>query len=202
MKLCVVGNGPSAEDHGAEIDACDFVVRIKAWWAHGAKDAGKRCDALAHYGWGKWQERPRPFMGEHWITQPVAQMREHPDGWKRIEFISRIAELRPIRWVTGEMRQAAIKFLKCHPSTGFIAVLMALAARSPDELWLYGFDSTTPQRPFYTDARGTPLSASFLNNPPHDLLAEKRAITQILHGQWLGKPTQTKLIWPDMPELE
>lgn len=38
--VAIVGNGPTAAGKGPEIDACDFVVRIKSFWMHGADDAG------------------------------------------------------------------------------------------------------------------------------------------------------------------
>ena len=59
MRVCVVGNGPSAQGKGEIIDAADFVVRIKAFWCHGAEDAGSKIDALAWYGFpGGWELRP------------------------------------------------------------------------------------------------------------------------------------------------
>lgn len=196
MKLCVVGNGPSAKGHGAEIDACDFVVRIKAWWENGAEDAGSRCDALAHYGLCPGGSvLPRP-TGEHWITQTVAHIEGHDDGWDRLDYINRVANHRPIRWLTTEAWWRLQRHIKSDPTTGIIAVFIGLIVAQPAELLLYGFDSTTTDRPNFWDARETTERKS-----PHDVLAEKRIIAKIANGKWLGKPTETKLIWPDMPEL-
>ena len=60
MRLCIVGNGPTAASKGDLIDSADFVARIKAWWAHAAADSGTRCDATAWYGecFG-WNEKPK-----------------------------------------------------------------------------------------------------------------------------------------------
>lgn len=201
MRLAVIGNGPSAKGHGVEIDACDFVVRMKAWWKYGAEDAGSRCDALVHYGLNYLLEYPE-FKGEHWFSQNVSRLQGHADCWERLSFLVRTAEMRAIHWFPEAMWKDAERKLNRHPSSGFIAVYMAMAIKQPDELLLYGFDGTTPDRPNYTDANGPLLPASLMDNPPHDQLAEKRAIAEILTGIWMNQPTATKLIWPDMPELE
>ncbi len=196
MRVCIVGNGPSAEGHGAEIDACDFVVRIKAWWVFAAKDAGSRCDALAHYGWGNWEERPA-FDGEHWITQTVSQIENHPDGWKRLQFITYTAELRPIRWLPGPMWDRLVYHIGSHPSTGMVAVAIAMETARPDELVLCGFDATTEDASFFGDARGNAWPGDHGNH--HDWVKEKLALKGIREGTWLGQPTKTKLEWIGEP---
>jgi hypothetical protein len=199
MKLCVVGNGSSARGQGTIIDACDFVVRIKAWWQNGAADSGSRCDALAHYGWGGGGLTE--FTREHWITQTVDQVQGHDDGWGRLGYVNRVANHRPIRWLTKQAWLSLETHLGSHPSTGIVAVAMALSVMKPTELVVYGFDSTTPGKPNFADARGNVLSEEYLAAPAHDHLAEKRAMADLLNGTWLGEPSGVKLTWPDMPEL-
>ena len=197
MRVCIVGNGPSAEGHGAEIDACDFVVRIKAFWVYGAENVGQRCDAVATYGdWRAWRQQP-PFSGEYWISQTLKQIEENSVGWERLAFISRIANLQPLRWLPQPMWDSLLQQIGSHPSTGIVAVCMGLAIIQPDELLLYGFDGTTPDKPNYHDARRPNP-----NDPhAHDQLAEKRAIAELLDGQWMGEPSRVKLTWPDMPDM-
>ncbi len=202
MRSCVVGNGPSAEGKGAEIDACDFVVRIKAWWAHGAENAGERIDAWAWYGDEIQLAGPIPEMNsERWFTQTVSQVRANPAAWDRVASLVRTASLQPIRWVPDLLWDAAFRRLEWHPSTGFVAVCMAIAIKRPDELVLYGFDSTAPDRANYQDARSEPLPPRLLSHPPHDVLAEKRAMADLFNGKWLGEPCRTALEWPQMPDL-
>lgn len=49
-KVAVIGQGESARGLGREIDACDFIVRLRAYWYNGAKDAGRKVDAVAWFG--------------------------------------------------------------------------------------------------------------------------------------------------------
>ncbi|MHC4867290.1 MAG: hypothetical protein ACYTEX_24720 [Planctomycetota bacterium] len=203
MRLCIVGQGPSAEGKYEEIDSCDFVVRIKSFWKHGADRAGRRLDALASYGdWGGWKDAPSWVTGgdhEYWLTQTVLQIKGHPNetAWQRLEFVSQRLKLRCMRWLPVDLWRRAEGRLGSHPSTGFVSVCMAMEIKRPDELVLYGFDSTLPGRPNYGDARHPDPN----DRHSHDVLEEKRAIAEILRGTWLGKPTSTKLIWPDMPDL-
>lgn len=207
MKLCVVGNGPSAEGKAKEIDACDFVVRIKTWWQCAAENCGEKWDAHVHYGWGTWDLRPR-FRGVHWFSQTISQVRQHPQGWERLSFLANRAPLERIVLLPDTIWDAAFRYLGRHPSTGFVAVCMAIEICKPNQLVLYGYDSTTIERPNYWDAQGEPVD--YLGkplrerkgwSPPHDQLAEKRAIAEIAEGRWLDGETETKLIWPDKPDF-
>ncbi len=196
MKLCIVGQGPTAEGHGEEIDACDCVVRIKTWWHAGAEDAGSKWDVHAHYGDGFWDERPE-FHGEHWFTQPICQVRQNPFGWSRLAHIANHARYEPVRFAPDALWDAAFARIGRHPSTGFVTVAMAMEIVDPAELVLFGFDGTTPDKPrLYNDARG-PVDTKC----SHDQLAEKRAIAELFDGTWLGKPSRVRLVWPQMPEL-
>lgn len=197
MKLCIVGQGPTAKGHGKEIDACDKVVRIKTWWHAGATDTGSKWDVHAHYGDGFWDDRPE-FHGEHWWTQTMCQVRRNPAGWSRLSFVANRARYEPVRFAPDALWDAAFARLQRHPSTGFMVVAMAMEIVEPSELVLFGFDGTTPDEPrMYNDARGGRVDTKC----SHDLLAEKRAIAEILGGAWLGEPCRTKLYWPQMPEL-
>lgn len=210
MRVCVVGNGPSAKGRGREIDACDFVVRIKAFWLHGAENTGEKTNALAYYGswagaWDRMSELRRSC--EHWFTHSPRQIEALKDiGYEQMGFVCHCAELKPIRWLTNQLWDQMTDYVKRHPSTGFVTVGMAMEILDIDELVLYGFDSTTVDRPNYTDARLDWVIDHLPFLPPgrqlaHDTLAEKRAIAEIGQGTWLGKPCEVELVWPDMPDL-
>lgn len=200
MRVCVVGQGPSAGGKGEIIDACDFVVRIKSFWAYGALDAGARMDAWAWYG--EWTEHEhkrdeKPTLDcEHWVTHAPKQLSVGFDGWPRVAHIIREANGRCLRWLSEAQWGKAREHLGRHPSTGFVVILMVLD-RFPDcELVLHGFDSTLPELPNYTDARFDVIA------PAHDILAEKQAMRELDNGKWLGEPTRATLDWPVRPDID
>jgi hypothetical protein len=131
-------------------------------------------------------------------------MRVDKNGMRWWDFVTGIAQMQPVRAVTTAMWRTAHAYLGHHPSTGFVAVMMALEAFPVDELLLYGYDATTPDREDYWDARPGAIDRRIITEaprPPHDMIAEKRALREIITGQWLGKPIATSLTWPDMPEI-
>jgi len=211
MRACVVGNGPSAARRGAEVDACDFVVRC-TWFPLMFPDggAGRRLDAWAWFGStlqsGRMGGAPEGGY-EVWFTLPLSRCSVVAKGHAGdLVNAVRLAGARPISVVTEERWDLEARGLSalserpwCAPTTGLTAVDMALA-RSPDELLLVGFDATVPGRPGWGDAR--PVSPWRSDAGGHDLLAGKRALYELLEGgRWLGRPCRTKLIWPDAPEL-
>ena len=190
MRFCVVGNGPSAKGHGTEIDACDFVVRMKAWWAHGAEDAGQRIDAWAWFGADQEIVLPVPvFACEHWFTHCMAQAPGWDTPMLRAAF-AREARQQPTRFLADWLWIRAVGYLDRLPSTGFVAVLMGLEALCPAELLLIGFDSLTPGSPNFNNAR-----YKSPRNGAHNFVKEKAALAEIHNGSWLGKPINTKLEW-------
>lgn len=211
MKLCIVGQGPSAKGRGREIDACDFVVRMKAFWAYGAEDAGDKISAWAWYGYAgpKGDAVPKeaiasrvPGGTEHWFTHCRYQVISNPNSHPaRLDNAIFATEGDSFHQLSDDLWRRAEQNLGYHPSTGFVAICMGLD-RFPDaELVLYGFDSTTPDRSNYWDARGG-LGPGDEPNLPHRVDLEKRAIAEIRDGTWLGLPTAATLTWPDMPEMK
>ncbi len=208
--MCIVGNGPSAEGRGREIDGCDFVVRVNAWWRYAAEDAGSRIDAVAWFGADQdlWSRAPK-LACEHWRTWCLEQYESVPG---RREYFDKVAAGRKVYPLCDADWKAVHDYLHRHPSTGFIAIAMAINRWPHCELYLYGFDSTTPDRPNYWDARGRPGSST-----PHDMVREKRAIAGLIPGRrvkwinrtgqrcnsssprWLGQPSTVKLIWSNAP---
>ena len=202
-RVCIVGNGPSAEGRGDIIDACDFVVRMKDFWHCGAKTAGSRIDAHAYYGWWTtWPDDPCEGF-EHWFTHCPGQL-EHAGvpSWDRLYILNTRATHQPIYWVWNELwTQLAESLDGDHPSTGFVCVGMALErfGKQLKELVLYGFDSTTPEQPNFFDFDEQPKTRPY--NIVHSMLHEKRLLAKLAAGQWLGKPCSVKLTWPDMPDM-
>lgn len=208
MRVCVVGNGPSAIEHAADIDACDFVVRMCGWWRSRPGDSGKRLDAYAWFG-TQWQmEIPDPWRTvsfQHWFTLPPSRCNPPNSGhcgfWQNVVDM---ACLRPTFWIPERQwrREAAYlaveskqDWIETPPSTGFTAIDMALHLFAPDELVLYGFDATVASARGWGDN-----NPHWSDNGPHDLLAEKRLLHRLaMAGEWLGKQRQTKVVWPDNP---
>lgn len=200
MNVCVVGNGPSAEGRGAEIDACDFVVRIKAWWRHGAADAGTRIDAWAWYGCKRGLTYIPPFRCQNWFTHCPKQTQSHGSKIRRARrksFLEHSSEQRT-QFLTDVQWQTMRSFTGKHPSTGMVAVFMAIE-RFPDcNLHLYGFDSTRLDQPNFFDARRPDLTPK----DPHCQQREKTVFRRINTGMWLNNPTKVTLTWPDMPRMD
>ena len=193
MKLCVVGNGPSAEGQGHEIDACEFVVRLKTFWLRGAENAGEKINAWVWAGDGL----AKPLQCEHWFTHPPRQTKAPGYHKVRLDRFWKTAHGRPTRQMSDRLHRRAVDYLRTHPSTGFVAVAMAMERFEPDELVLVGFDSTTPDQPNFFDARGgsTYIAA-------HDIYLEKQAVLDISHRQrWMGRQTRTRLRWLHAPAV-
>ncbi len=206
MQVCIVGNGPSAKGHGAEIDACDFVVRMKAFWSRGAENAGEKIDAWAWFGLTepkdadhvpaeKVPEHVPPHV-RHWFTDCMEQIGK--DRQDRVVLAAGLSPM-PLYHISNAMRNRAARYLHSHPTTGFLTICMALDLYPSCELVLYGFDGLASDQPNYNDARGI-LPVNICDGV--DMVAEKRAIAELLDGQWMGKPSQVKLTWPDMPEIK
>lgn len=198
MRVCVVGNGPSARGHGREIDACDFVVRLKGWWAHAAEDAGSKIDAWVWFGDVQSLPSGRPHMiCQHWYTHCPEQTAEQPQRSRmRWEVFRYFADGLP-QWQLpdGMWKQACDYLHGTHPSVGFIAVHMAMHLLRPESLLLAGFDSTTPDAPNYAPAR-----VDWRRTFGHDFALEKQMFAAIRESRWMGDPTKTRLEWIGEPE--
>lgn len=197
MRVCVVGQGPSAHGKGKAIDACDFVVRLRAFWRTAADDAGEKISAHAVFDGRGILDVP-PLACERWFTHcPEQVFGAHDVGRIRLRAFVENARFRVCRMMTDMLWAKLVEYLSAHPSTGMAAASMAIEAFPGCELVLYGFDSTTPDRPNYWDARNAKVYEVF----PHNMLAEKRALAEIGQGIWLGNPTTSRLCWPDMPDI-
>jgi hypothetical protein len=202
MQVCVVGNGPSAKGYGEQIDACDFVVRAKTWWKYGAVDVGTKVDAIVNDGW--WGEPDEEaWKGcEHWLAWTVERMKLRKDrAWIPLTRLSQKVGMGLVRIFSHELRERAVRHIKPPGdgtfSTGFVGVLMAMELFSGcDELHIYGFDGVRTGGPNFADARRPDRGKR-----NRDWSAEKRALAELFGGTWLGHPCQTKLKWPQMPDL-
>lgn len=206
MKLCIVGQGPSAKGRGREIDACDFVVRMKAYWRVGAEDAGEKIDAWAWYGHIGSSDRggvPREDLScvpsgiEHWFTHCPCRLVVSLKTARLPDAMS-LSGSDPFHQLSDDLWNRAVRHIGYHPSTGFVAICMGLDRFPNAELVLYGFDSTTTDKPNFWDARGCDGDKVKL---AHRVDIEKRVIAEIQKGTWLRKPTAATLAWPDMPDM-
>lgn len=211
MRVCIVGNGPLAKGHGAEIDACDFVVRTTGWWKSGPGDVGEKLNAYAWFGASGQLPMPERYAThpfEHWFTLPLSRCNppHEPHGgfWQNVVTQS---AMRPIRWIGERIWQSEKESLmavsdstafEVPPTTGFTAIDMAIRALNPAEIVLYGFDATLQDKNGWGD-----------NNPQwtkgceaHDMYAEKLLIHKLaIEGVWLGEKCEVKVAWPHNPIL-
>lgn len=198
MRLAIVGNGPSAEGKGHLIDACDFVVRTKAFWHRGAKNAGNKCNAVAWYG--DWKDAADWDMVrgcEQWIVQKPDIFVRQPMPQQRLDMIASLSEIGIIRWMSFALWQRCVTHLKAWPSTGFATIAMAISGLWPDRLELFGFDSTAIDRPNYWDAQHGPHGT-----PSHNVLNEKRLLARLIDdGVWMETPTKIEAFWHNRPEI-
>jgi hypothetical protein len=193
MKVCVVGNGPSAKGKGSVIDACDFVVRIKQYWTFGAEGVGDKIDAWAWYGAAVATEKA-PVACEHWITQSMYEYAQrewkHDDGAIRLERITSLRRDGVLRFIHHNVVCDLSQHLGAFASTGLRAIAMALTTQ-PDELVIAGFDAIADDDMDARDGQHRP--------PCHDMRAEKRLLCELEDGRWLGEPSRTRLRWLDPP---
>lgn len=135
MKVCVVGNGPSAPRYAEAIDRCDCVVRVNAF---PPDKAGKRWDVWASAFYQVINDFSRgclqtikavPKVKELWLLgeSPVL------DGLPFRPDIKR-------QHMTAEKRAELERLLGARPTGGFMAVYMAYQL-APAELCLTGFDA-------------------------------------------------------------
>jgi len=192
--IAIVGNGPTAAKHGAEIDACDFIVRCNDCRYIG-KGAGSRIDALAWFASRGIGIHVPPGLYEHWLTLPPHRCWppnwEHIGGWIRI--VDQAEGRVPIRWINDRQWQLEEVYVGKPPSCGFTAVHLALLQFAPCRIVLYGFDATTPDRPNY-------------DNLPradhHDFTSEKRLLAGLCDtGDFLGDRWESEVVWIDRPEI-
>jgi len=197
VKVAIVANGPTAKGKGDLIDACDYVVRMKAFWEYGATDSGSKLDALCWFGKTEgWQNAPDLSGVEMWITQEPRIMLATPE---RVRRVVNTSNLGVIRWQTYDMFYWAGEFIGVSPTTGFSAINMAIHILHPVELHLFGFDHVGFDKPNAHDARRS------LDNEvatDHDMTSEKHRIADLFRGVWMGEKCETKLIWHEMPDME
>lgn len=202
LRVCVVGNGPSAEGKGAEIDAYDFIVRTSIF-PLALRGAGTKLDAWC------WNGNPRicprsmqPPAGryETWLSVHTSYRKVYK---KYLRHASTLAKKHGVvRMVPERLWNAMRSAVRCHPSTGFAAVAYVLEHLKPKVLALYGFDATVRGAPGWGDAHKTlpwrVAKGGYVCG--HNLLLEKRIIRQLMKtGTWLGRRYGTKVVWPARP---
>lgn len=196
MNVAIVGNGPSADGRGDAIDACDFVVRIKGFWNHGASQAGSKLDAWATFG----EERVLPPIRkprEIWYTRCTSHVMD--DEKLKLAFSSIVSSAHgiPFFLFSDHEWQHCRNVLGAGPSTGFVAVCMAISRFPCCNLHLFGFDSTTPVAPNWEDA--TPVHGGNISS--HPFVREKQEIAKIDRGEWFGANTDVTLTWANRPQF-
>lgn len=186
--LAIVGNGPGAAGHGAEIDACDDVIRINEWWTRGAAGTGRKTTILV--GYNERLEIPDrdllPYC-EFWINNADPKF-QHTD----VAYIIQRADGRPVRLIAMELQIAIDRAIRAEAdseevggSAGIKALAMALAAGRWERILLFGFDSMSSAAADIIDGHGRVATC---DDPTHDFAAEKRLIARVVDtGYWLGE---------------
>jgi len=186
--VAVVGNGPSAAGRGAEIDACGFVVRCN-WWqeAFPKGEAGTKVDAVCI--WPKaWTDRPdhRWFDGELWMSTPRGGARV-PTWHRAVRWIPEHRYYR-LHEALVLLHRARTESTACWPSTGLVALYMAMMLKAP-RLLLVGFDATRIDAPGWGEfSKVNP----WLDVQGHDFCAEKLLIAELLR-EYNGDVTWQKM---------
>lgn len=179
MRIAIVGNGPSAEGKGAEIDAHDYVVRLTAFPVTAAPDTGKKLNAWALFG---SEINARKVAGHCpggswvvWATLPPSRCKpfDHRHAGDARNILDRAGN-RYIRWVTEEEFALASACLGSWPSTGFMAAWLAMGDFPDADITLYGFDATTPNATGWGDARNNTWTAE--DEAAHNFAEEKRQL--------------------------
>lgn len=215
-RVAVVANGPSGTDQGAEIDACDFVVRQNSWITEGPKNAGRKASALCGYFGGTFKVNDSPGLEipewlasdrswELWCHISAPNYRPRPNDrdvgdW---EWVLRTADGRAIRLLRDQSTVGMIGRLKAmnphviSASLGLACLAMAVELE-PSELHLWGYDATAFGLPSYDWGQRQCLEPCKC----HDFVAEKRLIAELVDRRfWLEHPVNFPTIWHSRPEL-
>jgi hypothetical protein len=189
-----VGNGPSAAKHAAEIDTFEFVVRMSAWVRYFPKwGAGRKCSAWASPCYPKDKKQIPPGKGyEVWMTCP----KEWHKGNARYRHAERIAAPRrglirvcPLGKYMALRQALRISTKKSlPPSTGILAISMALGIPEIGRITLFGFDAGAQGVYRYSNGRKGRMGL-------HPFAAEARVIDELAQGVWLGERAPKSVEW-------
>ena len=211
--IAIVATGPSAEGCGAEIDACDFVVRISSWITQGATGAGVKVSALA--GWGPPAEVAPEMLErrdwEFWFLIPLDSVRIWPkqEDPGDIPYVLNLIDGRPLRMARRcvnsrvetylNTRRPRPRWSRC--SQGMSCVAMAQDLALWDEYHLWGFDrrGSGGSADGYAQAPNFPLPAT--DADAHDWTGEKLMFAEWADAlTWCGEPVRKgRLVWHGRP---
>jgi len=170
MRMCIVGNGPSAVEYAKEIDTCDFVVRMNSWpvglmgrkwnawassfspWSHMQPEAirHKLFDAMPK-NLRVWViGKPKSKWGYVKYRKGSPTITFSPPGWKPLSFPYDTIGVKIGRWLSGYLRRKR-GGRRAGPSTGFQTLGHALT-KQPSELVLVGFDAIAEGKPGWGDS--------------------------------------------------
>lgn len=197
MRIAVVGNGPSANGLGKEIDRCDMVVRAGQFKQAFPKDqAGKKLSAWAWPGYPKNNNLVPKGKGYCiWVTCPWG-WHKGPVRRKNVLAVANrqglhisAMPLPQYLYVRKYLNRLAKDGKDLAPTTGILAVHMAVATR-PKEILLAGHDAIKPGTPGWRYADGRKLSAG-----PHRMGLEKELLKELFEGSWLGNDSDILVDW-------
>ena len=196
MRMCIVGNGPSAKEYAREIDTCDFVVRMNAWppgmfgkkwdvwassfspWSHMQPEAirYKLFDIMPKNLQTWFIGSPQSKWGYVKYKKGSKTVTFSPPGWKPRAMPCSSIGPDIGRWIKSYINTLG-NSRRFGPSTG-LQVLGYALTRQPDELVLVGFDATAEGKPGWGDAWNPRFGPAA--SVGHSFATEKRAIQEWL----------------------
>jgi len=214
--VAIVAQGPSGTDQGAEIDACDFVVRQNAWLTEGPKNAGTKISALCGFGGighpaiganSKGLEVPPQLAQrrdwELWCHIPADCFQSVPTpndvgDWKWLLGTADGRVIRTIRSEAFHKLEACMWSLnpqRPYLSLGIVCLAMVIDLE-PKAIHIWGYDSTKFGLPSYDLAQ-----KKLANHSQHDFVSEKIIIAGLADLRtWCGQSVNIPFTWHGRPQ--
>jgi hypothetical protein len=209
-KVALIGNGPSSTDCGAEIDACDFVVRQARWISQGGKNSGQKVSAIC--GYNQNTEIPSWLLDrwdwELWCNMSSACFKseptvQDPGDWR---WLFHVSDGRSIRLARNSIISQTVIHLRYvskrrkyppYLDLGLVCIAMAIDLGAKN-LHLWGYDRTGFGNP--NDDWGQEKYATEKDQLHHDYSARAVMISELVDKQlWCGVPVSIEAVWHGRP---
>jgi hypothetical protein len=185
----VVGNGFSPLGKGAMIDSHDFVVRCTSCVTAHQGEAGSKIDAWAWFGnanlWPNLYKIPDGKFQSWFILNPASK-KFNSDA---CAYAARLSEARglPFAPISPGLFNLARTVLKVQPSTGFLAILMALQRLHPRRMTVVGMDATLPTNPGWDEPHPVKLwKTDGKRAYGHNFVREKQLLAASIKAKRFG----------------
>jgi hypothetical protein len=189
---------------GGMIDSHDFVVRCTSWVTAHRGQSGAKISAWAWFGspalWPKVYAIPEGRWESWFVLVPSGKTFNVSASY----FAKGVAtahgpnyEIDPALW------NLAKSVLRVQPSTGFLAVLMALQRLHPSRLTIVGMDCTLPTNPYWDEpfrVKNWPTDGKRAFG--HNYVREKQLLAGSVKNKRFGPMFwETEIDWIGRPAL-